>query len=423
MSKLQPARGTRDIYGDEARHMAAVVDTFKRVSAGYGFEELSTPIFEFTEVYKRPLGESSDIVSKEMYTFDSHPGDANDSEELTLRPEFTAGICRSFISNGMQQNLPCRFASWGPAFRRERPQKGRYRQFHQINAELLGQSGPEADVDLIAMAWRILQDLGLGSKVILHLNSLGDHESRAAYRADLVTYFEQHKGALSEDSLRRLESNPLRILDSKDKGDAKIVADAPLMSDSMNDASRGFFEMVRKGLDAIGVPYKLDERLVRGMDYYCHTAFEFVTTELGAQGTVLAGGRYDGLIEQLGGPATPGVGWAGGIERLAMLSEKGAVPARPIVVMPMGEAATLKAFAVAEDIRAAGHCVTADRSGNLKKRLTRASKANARFAVVIGDNELEAGCAALKDLDSGEQHDTPFGDVAVSISSAYGDSA
>ncbi len=423
MSKLQPARGTRDIYGEESRNMTAVVDTFRRVASSYGFEELSTPIFEFTEVYKRPLGETSDIVSKEMYTFDSHAGDAKESEELTLRPEFTAGICRSFISNGMQQNLPCRFMSWGPAFRRERPQKGRYRQFHQVNAELLGQAGPEADVDIIAMAWRILKDLGLGDKVVLHLNSLGDLESRAAYRTALVAYFEKHKASLSEDSLRRLGGNPLRILDSKDAGDAKIVANAPLMSDSMNETSRAFFETVRNGLDEIGVPYVLDERLVRGMDYYCHTAFEFVTTELGAQGTVLAGGRYDGLVEQLGGPPTAGVGWAGGIERLAMLSEMGVAPARPIVIMPMGEAATLRAFPLAEIIRRAGHTVTADRSGNLKKRLTRASKANARFAIVIGDDELETGTAALKDLDSGEQQNVPFADLAATVSAAYGDAA
>lgn len=423
MSKLQPARGTRDIYGEESRNMTAVVDIFQRVATSYGFEELSTPIFEFTEVYKRPLGESSDIVSKEMYTFDSHARDAKESEELTLRPEFTAGICRAFISNGMQQNLPCRYMSSGPAFRRERPQKGRYRQFHQINAELFGQADPEADVDLIAMAWRILKELGLGDKVVLRLNTLGDRESRAAYRGALVAYFEQHKTSLSEDSLRRLDSNPLRILDSKDEGDAKIVAGAPLMSASMNEASCEFFDLVKKGLDASGVPYVLDERLVRGMDYYCHTAFEFVTTELGAQGTVLAGGRYDGLIEQLGGPPTPGVGWAGGIERLAMLSEMGDAPARPIVIMPMGEAATLKAFSLAEDIRAAGHQVVADRSGNLKKRLNRANKANARFAVVIGDNELETGVAALKNLDSGVQQNIAFAELATVISTTPEDAA
>lgn len=410
MSKLQPARGTRDIYGEEARHMAAVVDTFKRVASTYGFEELATPIFEFTEVYKRPLGETSDIVSKEMYSFLSSARDAGDKEpeELTLRPEFTAGVCRAFISGGMQQNLPCRFMSWGPAFRRERPQKGRYRQFHQINAELFGQAGPEADVDLIAMAWRILCDLGLGDKIVLHLNTLGDQESRAAYRAALVDYFTGHKAKLSEDSLRRLESNPLRILDSKDEGDKLLVADAPLMSECMNDASRDFFARVQDGLSTIGVPFELDERLVRGMDYYCHTAFEFITTQLGAQGTVLAGGRYDGLIEQLGGPATPGVGWAGGIERLAMLSEGGKAPERPVMILPMGDAATLKAFALAEDIRAAGHTVVADRSGNLKKRLNRANKANAKFAIVLGDNELEEGVVALKNLDSGEQNTVSF---------------
>lgn len=418
MSKLQPARGTRDIYGEEARNMRAVVDTFQRVAASYGFEELATPIFEFTEVYRRPLGETSDIVSKEMYSFESSARDGadRDAEQLTLRPEFTAGICRAFISNGMQQNLPCRFMSWGPAFRRERPQKGRYRQFHQINAELLGQNTPEADVDIIAMAWRLLKELGLGEKIVLHLNSLGDRESRAMYRDALVAYFQAHKDKLSEDSLRRLESNPLRILDSKDESDKAVVADAPLMSSHMNETSQAFFNAVKAGLDAIGVPYKHDERLVRGMDYYCHTAFEFITTELGAQGTVLAGGRYDGLIEQLGGPPTPGVGWAGGIERLAMLSRAGEVPVRQLILMPMGEAATLKAFEIAEQLRGEGAAVVADRSGNLKKRLNRANKSGARFAIIIGDNEVANGVAAVKDLDSGTQQEVAFQDLASAIS-------
>jgi len=412
VSKLQPARGTRDIYGDEARNMAAVVETFRRVAGSYGFEDIATPIFEFTEVYKRPLGEASDIVSKEMYTFEDRGG-----EEVTLRPEFTAGVCRSFISEGMQQSLPCRLMSNGPAFRYERPQKGRYRQFHQINAELLGQNSPEADVDMIAMAWRLLCELGLGEKVILHLNTLGDKESRANYREALVNYFLSYKDKLSEDSLRRLESNPLRILDSKDEGDKEIVAGAPLMSDCLNEASRTFFETVKSGLKAVGVPFKHDERLVRGMDYYTHTAFEFITTELGAQGTVLAGGRYDGLIEQLGGPATPGIGWAGGIERLAMLSEMGKKPARPVIIMPMGEAATLKAFDVAEGLRNVGATVTADRSGNLKKRLNRANKAEARFAVIIGDDEVAGGVVTLKDLDDGAQNQVAFGDLAATVKS------
>lgn len=410
MSKLQPARGTRDIFGEEARRMGAVVDVFKRVATSYGFEEISTPIFEFTDVFRRPLGEASDVVSKEMYSFEDRGG-----EEVTLRPEFTAGVCRAFISNGMQQNLPCRLMSYGPAFRYERPQKGRYRQFHQINAELLGPATPEADVDQIAMAWRLLKELGLGEKVILHLNTLGDVDSRAAYREALVNYFQAHKDKLSEDSLRRLDTNPLRILDSKDEDDKLIVADAPLLSEHLNDTSREFFEAVKAGLEAVGVPYKHDERLVRGLDYYTHTAFEFVTTELGAQGTVLAGGRYDGLIEKLGGPAVAGVGWAGGIERLAMLAELSLDEQRPIFMMPMGDAATLKAFALAEDLRSAGHKVLADRSGNMKKRMTRASKANACFAVIIGDNELEAEAVVLKNLDSGEQQEVAFGALAAAV--------
>ncbi len=410
MSKLQPARGTRDIYGDEARRMSVVVETFRRVAGSYGFEDLSTPIFEFTEVFKRPLGEASDVVSKEMYTFEDRGG-----EEVTLRPEFTAGVCRAFISNGMQQNLPCRLMSHGPAFRYERPQKGRYRQFHQINAELLGPDTPEFDVDMIAMAWRLLCELGQGDKVILHLNTLGDAESRVAYRDALVAYLEQHKSKLSEDSVRRLETNPLRILDSKDEGDKVIVADAPLLSDHLNEPSRAFFEAVKAGLEAVGVPYKHDERLVRGLDYYTHTAFEFVTTELGAQGTVLAGGRYDGLIEKLGGPKVAGVGWAGGIERLAMLSNIELEEKRPVFIMPMGDAATLKAYTLAEDMRKAGATVMADRSGNLKKRLTRASKAGARFAVIVGDNELEAGVVMVKNLESGEQSEVAFADIAGAV--------
>lgn len=410
MSKLQPARGTRDIFGDDARHMTAVVDTFKRVAASYGFEEMVTPIFEFTEVFKRPLGEASDIVSKEMYSFEDRGG-----EEITLRPEFTAGVCRAFISNGLQQNLPCRFMSHGPAFRYERPQKGRYRQFHQINAELFGLGTPESDVDMLALAWRVLSELGISKNVTLHFNTLGDAESRARYRDALVAYFSQHKSDLSEDSVRRLGTNPLRILDSKDEGDKAIVAEAPLISASLTDSARTFFETVRRGLDAVGIPYQHDERLVRGLDYYTHTAFEFVTSALGAQGTVLAGGRYDGLIEQLGGPATPGIGWAGGIERLAMLSQAGVQPARPVVIMPMGDVATMKAFSIAETLRSGGMSVTQDRSGNLKKRLTRANKIDAQYAVVIGDNELEAGVVALKNLDSGDQEDVAIDALASAI--------
>ena len=411
MSKLQPARGTRDIYGDEARRMRRVVETFHRVGEAYGFEELAPPIFEFTEVYKRPLGESSDIVSKEMYSFEDRGG-----EGITLRPEFTAGVCRAFISNGMQQNLPCRLMSSGPAFRYERPQKGRYRQFHQINAELLGPDQPEADVDMLAMAWRILSELDLKDRTVLSINTLGDMESRSAYRDLLKTFLSDHLGDLSEDSKRRLKSNPLRILDSKDEGDKAIVARAPSLIDSLNSASRTFYDRVLEGLSACNVPFEQNDRLVRGMDYYTHTAFEFITTDLGAQGTVLAGGRYDGLIAQLGGPQTPGIGWAGGIERLAMLLDETPTQTRGIVMMPMGDGATLKAFEIAEMLRSAGHHVTSDRSGNMKKRMNRADKANAAYAVIIGDNELEAGVVTLKRLDDGDQSQVAINSIVAAIS-------
>lgn len=398
MSKLQPVRGTRDIYGEDARRFTQVVDTFKRVASSYGFEELATPIFEFTEVFKRPLGEASDVVSKEMYSFEDRGG-----EELTLRPEFTASVARSFISNGMQQNLPCRFMSHGPTFRYERPQKGRYRQFHQINAELIGQADAGADVEVIAMGYRILCELGCEKDITLNLNSLGDSDSRMAYRDALVGYFGGYTSDLSEDSQRRLATNPLRILDSKDDGDKEIVAGAPKMSVYMNDESKAFFDYVCNGLTAAGVPYVHNETLVRGLDYYTHTAFEFITDTLGAQGTVLAGGRYDGLIKQLGGPPTPGIGWAGGIDRLAMMIAEPTPKLRPIVMMPMGEAAELKAIEIAEALRGENFTVTSDRSGNLKKRLNRANNEQAAFALILGDNELEKGVIMLKDLDSGDQ--------------------
>lgn len=398
MSKLQPVRGTRDIYGEDARRFTQVVDTFKRVAASYGFEELATPIFEFTEVFKRPLGEASDVVSKEMYSFEDRGG-----EELTLRPEFTASVARSFISNGLQQNLPCRFMSHGPTFRYERPQKGRYRQFHQINAELIGQADAGADVEVIAMGYRILSELGCEKDITLNLNSLGDNDSRMAYRDALVNYFSNYPSDLSEDSQRRLTTNPLRILDSKDEGDKAIVAGAPKMSDYMNDESKAFFDYVCNGLTAAGVPYVHNETLVRGLDYYTHTAFEFITDTLGAQGTVMAGGRYDGLIKQLGGPPTPGIGWAGGIDRLAMMIAEPRPKLRPVVMMPMGEAAEFKAIEIAEYLRSEKFTVTSDRSGNLKKRLNRANNEQAAFALILGDNELEKGVIMLKNLDSGDQ--------------------
>jgi histidyl-tRNA synthetase len=388
------------------RRHRAVVETARAVAERYGFQEMATPIFEFTEVFKRTLGDTSDIVTKEMYTFVMGGEKAAKDEEgarITLRPENTAGVARAFISGGLAQQVPLKVFYAGPMFRHERPQKGRQRQFHQIGVELIGVPQPLADVEVIACGAHILETLGLSDAVTLELNTLGDPESRTAYRAALVDYFSSHSEALSEDSRDRLTRNPLRILDSKDEDDRRLVAGAPLFDDYLNSESRDFFAAVREGLESIGIAYSLNPRLVRGLDYYCHTAFEFTTDRLGAQSAVMAGGRYDGLIETMGGPATPGVGWASGVERLAMLLAKAPAAPRPIVVVPVGEAAQATALKVLQELRHAGHVVEMGYSGNLKKRLQRANKMNARAALLFGDEELAAGSATLRDLDSGEQ--------------------
>ncbi|WP_297493304.1 histidine--tRNA ligase, partial [Acidocella sp.] len=320
---LQPVRGTRDLIGDDAARHFHVVETARRIAALYGFAEWQTPIFEDTKVFSRTLGETSDVVTKEMYTFEDRGG-----ESVTLRPEGTAGVCRALITNGLTQTLPQKVFYTGPMFRYERPQKGRYRQFHQIGIELIGPATPLADAEIIAAGWRILNALGIAEAVELQVNTLGDAASRAAYREALVNYFSRYAGDLSEDSKLRLAKNPLRILDSKDEGDRKLVADAPRMQACLTAEAQGFFASLQEYLATFGVPFIHNPHIVRGLDYYNHTAFEFVTHALGAQGTVLAGGRYDGLVEQMGGPCVPGVGWAAGIERLAMLIA--APPAAPV---------------------------------------------------------------------------------------------
>ncbi len=315
MSKTpQAIRGTQDIFGAEAEAFAFVVETFERVRKLYRFRPAQMPVFERTEVFARSIGETTDIVSKEMYSFLDR-GD----ESLTLRPEFTAGIARAYITNGWQQHAPLKLATHGPLFRYERPQKGRYRQFHQLDAEIIGAGEPQADVELLAMADQLLKELGITEGITLQLNTLGDGDSRKAWRAALVEHFRGVRGELSEDSQERLEKNPLRILDSKDPHDRAFVADAPRIDTFLSSEAQDFFAAVTSGLDAAGVAWTRNPALVRGLDYYRHTAFEFVTDRLGAQGTVLGGGRYDGLIESLGGAPTPAVGWAAGIERLAML--------------------------------------------------------------------------------------------------------
>lgn len=403
MSSLQPVRGTHDLLPEDQRRQNCVTDTARHVSGLYGFDEITTPVFEFTDVFARTLGDTSDVVTKEMYTFEDKGGD-----RITLRPENTASVMRAYLSNGLQQNLPCRFFYRGPMFRYERPQKGRQRQFHQIGIELIGIAEPLGDVEVIATGSHILESLGVRDRTKLEINSLGDTESRDAYRSTLVEYFSKYEGDLSADSKERLTKNPLRILDSKDEGDRKIIADAPSMGDSLNDESRTFFDTVLDRLGQIGIDYELNNRLVRGLDYYCHTAFEFTTTELGAQGAVMAGGRYDGLISQMGGPATPGVGWAAGVERLSMMIDEPTSEHTPVSLIPIGDAAFDAAFKLADQLRHVGHAVDFGFSGNMKKRMKRADKAGAVAAVMLGDDELARDGVTVRDMETGEQTEVSF---------------
>ena len=376
MAKLQNVRGTYDLYGETKRKMKKVTSVGSEVVEKYGFEEIETPIFEFTEVFSRNLGETSDVVTKEMYCFEDRGG-----ESLTLRPEGTAGVVRSFISEGMQQNLPVKLYYSGPMFRYERPQKGRQRQFTQFGCELLGVETPQADIEVISMAYEFLEKLGLSGSVTVEINSLGDKESRDAYREKLVAYLRGHYDELSEDSKARLERNPLRVLDSKEECDKAVVEGAPLYKDSLNEASAAFFNAVLKGLDNLGIKYKVNDRLVRGLDYYSHTVFELVTDKLGAQGTVLAGGRYDGLVEQM----ADGKGRCRAVQAVFHLFPQ------------------VDAFEIAYKLRCAGFRVEHSYNGNLKKRMMKANKVNAVKAVIIGTDELAKGEVTLKDLDSGAQ--------------------
>ena len=411
VTDLQPARGTHDLIGDNLRRHRHVAETARRIAATYGFDEWITPIFEDTRVFSRTLGETSDVVMKEMYTFDDRGG-----ESVTLRPEGTAGVCRALVTNGLTQSLPQKVFYAGPMFRYERPQKGRYRQFHQIGIELIGPSEPLADAETIACGWDILQALGVAGDTILEINTLGDQASHAAYRDALIAYFSAHQGGLSKDSLTRLERNPMRILDSKDDGDRRIVADAPTIIPYLTDAAASFYASLKTHLTAFGVPFRENPRIVRGLDYYGHTAFEFVTSKLGAQGTVMAGGRYDGLVAEMGGPHTPAVGWAAGIERLGMLMESAPAPVAPVVVVPIGDAAEATALTVLQSLRAAGVRAEMAYRGNLKRRMERANKLGARATVIIGDNDIAQGVAQVKDLATGTQEAVALDAVAARLS-------
>lgn len=403
MAKIQtpqPVRGTQDIFGEDQERFSRVVDAFQRVRRLYGFKGVEMPVFEPTAVFARSLGETTDVVSKEMYSFEDRGGDS-----LTLRPEFTAGICRAFLSNGWQQHVPLKLSAHGPLFRYERPQKGRYRQFHQLDAEIIGAGEAAADVELLCFADQLLRELGIADGVTLQLNTLGDAESRDAWRAALVEHFQAHRDQLSEDSRDRLERNPLRILDSKERQDRPIADAAPDIDAYLSSEAKEFFAQVTEGLDACGVAWTRNSRLVRGLDYYRHTAFEFVTDRLGAQGTVLAGGRYDGLMESLGGPHTPAVGWAAGIERLGMLLDEPAAVGPDAIFIPLGEGCESAAMKLMGDLRRSGISCDMAYKGNMKKRMQKANAAGAAHVVIIGENELANGVAAVKNLQSGDQRE------------------
>jgi histidyl-tRNA synthetase len=401
----QPVRGTQDMLGDFADRFAYVVDTFERVRRLYGFKRIEVPVIEPTAVFARSLGETTDVVSKEMYSFEDRGG-----ESITLRPEFTAGIARAYVTNGWQQFAPLKVATHGPLFRYERPQKGRYRQFHQLDAEVLGSDSPLADAELLVFADQLLKELGISEGVTLTLNTLGDADSRKRWREALIEHFQAHSTYLSEESQVRLQANPLRILDSKDREDQKIVEMAPGIDAYLTAEAQDFFGAVTRGLDAADVKWKRNSKLVRGLDYYRHTAFEFVTDRLGAQGTVLGGGRYDGLIENLGGPPTPAVGWAAGIERLAMLLADDIIDNRLDAVIAVEDdgqlTVAMKALAA---LRTGGFATEIVASGSPRKRFDKAAKIPAHALVSVGTRDGALHINVRGDSDRAKQAEAVIG--------------
>ena len=411
MTTPQPVRGTQSLLGEDADRFHAVIGAFDRVRRLFGFKRIEVPVIEHTGVFARTMGETTDVVSKEMYTFADKGG-----ESISLRPEFTAGIARAYLSEGWQQFAPLKVATHGPAFRYERPQKGRFRQFHQLDAEVIGAAEPQADVEILSFADQLLKELGIGS-AILKLNTLGDPATRAAWRDALFEHFSSRARELSDDSRARLERNPLRILDSKAHQDWPVVDSAPTIDDFLTPEAADFFAQVTAGLDAAGIRWERAPRLVRGLDYYRHTAFEFITDKLGAQGTVIAGGRYDGLMESLGGSETPAVGWAAGIERLAMMIEMPEPETPDVVLVPLGKEAEARAQSLLAELRASGIAADMAFRGNMKRRMAKANAAGSRYALLLGDDELASGDAQLKDLASGEQRAVPLNTVAEALRS------
>ena len=416
-SGLSPVRGMNDVLPEDAPAWQRLERVAREALSEYGYRELRLPLLERTELFKRSIGEYTDIVEKEMYTFEDRGGDS-----VTLRPEATAGVVRACISNGLLHNQRQKLWCQGPMFRYERPQKGRYRQFHQIDAEAIGYGGPDVDAELILISARIWRRLGLEG-LSLNLNTLGTPESRRAYRALLADYFRSRADQLDEDSRRRLDGNPLRVLDSKNPAMREVVADAPLITDHLDTESAEHFAALRAHLDAAGVTYTLNPRLVRGLDYYSRTVFEWITTDLGSQDAVCSGGRYDGLVAQLGGESTPAIGWALGQERIVELmrlktrSVDDALPA--VYLLLAGAAAEQRGIALAERLRdeLPGHGVETNcGGGSIKSQMKRADRSGAHFALILGDDELARGVVAIKELrGEGAQHEVPLAGVAAEL--------
>ena len=409
MDKLRTVRGVNDLLPEVLVKHNKVIEDALKISNQYCYSQIETPIFEFSEIFTKPLGISSDIVTKENYIFRDRSDD-----ELMLRPEGTSGVVRAFLNAGLIQDIPKRFSYFGPMFRYERPQKGRLRQFKQFGVECLGLSNPMADVEVISLGKNFLQKLDLLNSTSLKINSLGDAESRSNYRKALLEYLNDYKTELSQDSIKRLSQNPLRILDSKNEIDKKILANAPNILDYLNQESRQRFHKVTEGLDVLGIKYCIDKNLVRGLDYYCHTAFEFITKELGAQGTVLAGGRYDGLSKMLGGPDVPGVGWAAGIERLSLLIPSHFTSNPDVVLIGVSEEFNFLLLPLMQQLINEAFRVEVLYAGNISKKLKRANKIKASFAIILGEEEVKMKVLKLKNLVTGSEEHMSI-DKAVKI--------
>ncbi|MCG8519742.1 MAG: histidine--tRNA ligase [Pseudomonadales bacterium] len=420
MAKIQAIRGMNDILPEQTPVWQFVESKVRAVLGSYGYQEIRMPVVEQTDLFKRSIGEVTDIVEKEMYTFEDRNGDS-----LTLRPEGTAGCVRAAEEHGLLFNQTRRLWYVGPMFRHERPQKGRYRQFHQIGVECFGMAGPDIDAELLILTARLWRELGLADHARLEINSIGTAEARRQYREALVAYLSDYRDQLDSDSQRRLDTNPLRILDSKSPETQEILTGAPRLDDYLDDESVEHFSQLRALLDAAGVPYQINNRLVRGLDYYGKTVFEWVTDSLGAQGTICAGGRYDGLVEQLGGKPTVAVGFAMGLERLILLLETlNLVPEHvnndvDVYVTAMGEGAVAPALVLAEQVRnglpgrgVVSHCG----GGSFKSQMKKADRSGAQVALILGENEVAAGTVAIKPLRSdGEQKEVAQADLVPAL--------